>query len=72
MFLVFLFELIRITYQTTIAKNLPVEMFGAATLAAAQIHIGYGLWLGVGCSLLICIINFIALKGSRFSENSVN
>ena len=60
----YLFELIRITYQTTIAKNLPIEMFGAATLATAQIHIGYGLWLGVGVSFLPMIVNLVVLRKS--------
>lgn len=62
MFISFLYELIRIAYQTHVAKNLPVEMFGAATLTTAKIHIGYGLWIGVVASLLPCIVNLIVIK----------
>jgi hypothetical protein len=62
MFGTYLFELVRIVYLTTIAKNLPFEMFGVASLTTAQIHIGYGLWLGLSSSLLLCLVNLIAVQ----------
>ncbi len=62
LFFSYLYELIRIAYQATIAKSLPVEMFGFTTLAANQIHIGYGLYLGTLISFLPCLIRFFELK----------
>jgi hypothetical protein len=56
------YEIIRIAYQTMIAKSLPLEMFGVVSLSANQIKIGYGLWLGGIASLLSLIINFISIR----------
>jgi hypothetical protein len=61
-FIVYLFEVIRIMYQTTIAKNLPVEMFGVASLATAQIHVGYGLWLGLFASFFMSVLNLFVIR----------
>lgn len=62
MFFTFLFELIRIAYQTSMTKNLPVEMFGVASLATSKIHVGYGLWLGTAASLIPSLLNLVAIK----------
>ena len=61
-FSLYLFEITKIAYQTTIAKSIPVEMFGAVSLSAKQIMIGYGLWLGSASSLISLLINFIAMR----------
>lgn len=61
-FSIYLYEIVRIAYQTTIANSLPVEMFGVVSLSAKEIHIGYGLWLGVGISFLSLLLNFIAMR----------
>ena len=59
---IYFYELTKIGYQTMIAKNLPVEMFGVVSLATNQIRIGYGLWLGSAASLLSLIINYISIR----------
>ncbi|KAB8030651.1 hypothetical protein [Fluviispira multicolorata] len=59
---VYLYEIIRISYQTMIAKSLPTEMFGVVSLSASQIKVGYGLWVGGGASLLSTIVNLISLR----------
>ena len=62
LFGVFVLEIIRIGYQSSITKNLPVEMFGVASLATTKIHIGYGLWLGGAASFIMFLVNLISLK----------
>ncbi|MES2614971.1 MAG: hypothetical protein V4591_06120 [Bdellovibrionota bacterium] len=62
LFASFLIEIIRIGYQATMTKNLPVEMFGVASLATLKMHIGYGLWLGGAASLVIFIVQIISIK----------
>ncbi len=62
LFCSFLVEIIRIGYQTSMTKNLPVEMFGVASIATLKIHIGYGLWLGTGASFILFLVQFISIK----------
>lgn len=69
-FFTYLFEIVRVTYLTTVAKNLPVEMFGVASMATAQIHIGYGLWLGVATSFLMSTVQFFSYKREREKTTS--
>jgi hypothetical protein len=62
LFTLYAYEIIKIAYQTTIAKNLPVEMFGVVSLSAKEIRIGYGLWVGGIAAILSTIINFIFMR----------
>ena len=72
LFGVYTYEALRIGYQTTLTKNLPVEMIGEATLATAKIHIGYGLLLGVGASFLIFLVNLVSLQIFRNRNRNLN
>lgn len=62
---IYYYQLARIAYQTTIAKNLPVEMFGVVALSTSQIRIGYGLWLGSTCALLATIFSYLTIRMSK-------
>ncbi len=62
---IYYYQLARIAYQTTIAKNLPVEMFGVVSLATNQIKIGYGLWLGSSAALIATIFNYLAIRMNK-------
>ncbi len=59
---IYYYQLARIAYQTTIAKTLPVEMFGVVALATNQIKIGYGLWVGSSAALVATIFNYLSIR----------
>jgi hypothetical protein len=70
-FFTYLFEIVRVTYLTTVAKNLPIEMFGAASMVTAQIHIGYGLWVGLGTSFVMGLVQLLTYKSVNKQLNTV-